>query len=43
MTQHILPEHEAEDQATLRRLALVVAGFMAATAVMALSIGLIAG
>jgi Na+/H+-dicarboxylate symporter len=43
MTQHILPEHEIEDQQILRRLGVVVAGFVVATAAMALVIGLIMG
>ena len=29
MTRHLLPEHTAQDQATVRRLALVIAVFIA--------------
>jgi len=39
MTQHILQEHTHEDQITMRRLGLVIAGFIIATAVMAIVIG----
>lgn len=38
MTQHILQEHTHEDQITMRRLGLVIVGFMIATAVMAIVI-----
>jgi hypothetical protein len=41
MTQHTLPEQTREDQQTMRRLALVVVGFLAFTAAMAVSIAVI--
>jgi hypothetical protein len=41
MTQHTLPEQTLEDQRTMRRLSLVVAGFLAFTAAMAVSIAVI--
>jgi hypothetical protein len=43
MTQHILDQHTQEDQQTMRRLAAVTAGFLGATLLMAVVIGLIAG
>ncbi|MDX1736188.1 MAG: hypothetical protein R3228_17560 [Halioglobus sp.] len=43
MTQHIQTQDTLEDQATLRRLGIVIGCFMAATAVLAVSIGIIAG
>ena len=43
MTQHVLQEHTDEDQRTMRRLAIVIAGFIAATAVMAVTVGIIMG
>ncbi len=43
MTQHILEQHTVEDHQTMRRLALVIGGFICATTVMALAIGLVAG
>ncbi len=43
MTQHILPEHELEDQRTLRRLGTVIGCFILATAVMAVCVGMIMG
>jgi hypothetical protein len=43
MTQHLQPEHTAEDQAIMRRLGIVIGCFIAATAVMALTVGLIMG
>ncbi|MEP1473135.1 MAG: hypothetical protein ABJK25_19315 [Halieaceae bacterium] len=36
MTQHIVPQDTVEDQQIMRRLMIVIAGFMAATAAMAL-------
>ena len=39
MTQHLLEEHTLEDQRTMRRLALVIGGFVAATMIMAIVIG----
>ena len=41
MTQHTLPEQTLEDQQIMRRLALVVAGFLAFTAAMAVSIAVV--
>ena len=41
MTQHILQEDTHEDQVTMRRLGVVIAGFMIATAVMATIIGVV--
>lgn len=43
MTQHMVPEDTFEDQQTLRRLAIVVGCFVAATAAMAVVIGVVAG
>ncbi len=43
MTQHILPEHEMEDQRTMRRLGAVIGCFILATAVMAVTVGMIMG
>jgi hypothetical protein len=43
MTQHLLPEHAEEDRRTMRRLGLVIGGFLVATAIMALTVGLIMG
>ena len=43
MTQHLLQEHELEDQRTLKRLATVIGVFVLATVVLAVSVGLIMG
>ncbi|GAB3324018.1 hypothetical protein [Haliea atlantica] len=43
MTQHMRPEDTREDERTLKRLAAVTAGFLVATAVMAVVIGLVMG
>jgi len=43
MTQHILPEHTIEDRRTMRRLAVVIGGFLAFTAAMALGVGITLG
>jgi hypothetical protein len=43
MTQHAQPEQTREDQRTMRRLAIVVACFVAFTAVMAVAIGVVLG
>ena len=43
MTQHILQEHTEEDQRIMRRLATVVGGFVVATAMLALIIGIVMG
>ncbi|MEM1111448.1 MAG: hypothetical protein AAGI11_06025 [Pseudomonadota bacterium] len=41
MTQHILEEHTLEDQRTMKRLGIVIAIFVLATAVMATAISFI--
>lgn len=41
MTQHLSPQQAEEDQRTLRRLAIVVGMFFAATVVMAVTVGVI--
>jgi type IV secretory pathway component VirB8 len=43
MTQHFYEEHTREDQRAMRSLALVVGIFMAATAVMAVTIAVVLG
>ncbi len=43
MTQHILQQDSDADTRIMRRLGLVIAGFMAATIVMATVIGVILG
>ncbi len=43
MTQHLLQEHTEEDQRTMRRLGTVIGGFLVATALMALIVGMILG
>lgn len=43
MTQHIMQEDTLEDQQTMRRLAAVIGGFVAATAVMAATIAVLMG
>ena len=43
MTQHILPEHEIEDQQIMRRLGIVIGCFIVATAIMAVAVGAIMG
>lgn len=43
MTQHALPEHALEDRRTMRRLATVIGAFIAGTAIMAITVGLIMG
>jgi hypothetical protein len=43
MTDHILQEHTEEDQLIMRRLATVVGGFVVATALLALIIGVVMG
>jgi hypothetical protein len=43
MTQHQLAEHTEEDRRTMRRLATVIGGFLVATAIMAVTVGLIMG
>ena len=43
MTQHILHEHTEEDRRTMRRLAIVIGGFVAATCIMAVTVALTMG
>lgn len=43
MTQHTLQQDTDEDRRTLRRLGTVIGGFILATAIMALTVGLIMG
>ena len=43
MTQHLLLEDTVEDQRTMRRLAVVIGCFIAATAVMAITVGIVMG
>ncbi len=43
MTQHLLPEHTLEDRRTMRRLAVVIVGFLAFTAAMAVAVGVAVG
>jgi hypothetical protein len=43
MTQHMQPEQTREDQRTMRRLAIVVACFIAFTAAMAVAVGVALG
>lgn len=43
MTQHVLPEQTLEDQLIMRRLAIVVACFIAFTAAMAISVAVALG
>lgn len=43
MTQHILQEDFLEDRRTMRRLATVVATFIAFTAALAVGIGVVLG
>lgn len=43
MTQHTLPQQNEEDRLIMRRLATVVGGFILATVIMAIAVGLIMG
>ena len=43
MTQHLLPEHTLEARRTKRRLAVVIVGFLAFTAAMAVAVGVAVG
>ena len=43
MTQHYLEEDNVADQQAMRRLAAVIGGFIAATAILALVVGLTMG
>lgn len=41
MTQHLLQEQTEEDARTMRRLGLVIGGFLLATIIMAVAVGVI--
>lgn len=43
VTQHQLQEHTEEDRRIMRHLAYVVGGFIIATAIMAVTVGMIMG
>ncbi len=43
MTQHLTQADTIEDQRTMRRLATVIGGFILATALLALTVGLTMG
>jgi len=43
MTQHLLQEQTEEDRRIMRQLAYVVGGFIVATAIMAVTVGMIMG
>jgi hypothetical protein len=43
MTQHLLQEHTEQDQLIVRRLATVIGSFIAFTAILAITIGVIMG
>jgi len=43
MTQHLSPEDTAADRRAMRHLAMVIGCFVVATAIMALTVGLIMG
>ncbi len=43
MTQHILEQDTQEDTRTMRRLAAVIGGFLVATAILALAVGMTMG
>lgn len=43
MTQHLMQEDTLEDQRTMRRLAAVIGAFIAASAAMAIIVGVVAG
>ncbi len=43
MTQHLLEQDTLEDQRTMRRLATVIGGFVLATAVLAVAVGIAMG
>ena len=43
MTQHTLRQDTEEDRRTMRRLATVIGGFIVATAILALVVGLTMG
>lgn len=43
MTQHLLQQDTEEDRRIMRQLATVIGGFIIATAVLAISVGMIMG
>ena len=43
MSQHVMQQHDIEDQRIMRRLAIVVACFIAATVAMAIAIAVVMG
>ncbi|WP_262500985.1 hypothetical protein [Pseudohalioglobus sediminis] len=43
MTQHILEQDTLEDTRTMRRLAAVIGGFLVATVILALAVGMAMG
>jgi hypothetical protein len=43
MTQHLLQQDAEEDRKTMRQLATVIGGFIVATAILAVSVGMIMG
>jgi hypothetical protein len=43
MSQHVLHQHDIEDQRIMRRLGMVVGCFIAATAAMAIAIAVVMG
>lgn len=43
MTRHLNPQDTRDDERILRRLGMVIAGFLVATAIMAVIIGLVMG
>jgi len=43
MSQHVLQQHDIEDQRIMRRLGMVVGCFIAATAAMAIAIAVVMG
>ena len=43
MTQHILEQDTQEDTRTMRRLAAVIGGFLVATVILALAVGMAMG
>jgi hypothetical protein len=43
MTQHILQEHTDEDRHTMRQLGMVIGAFVVATAILAITVGILMG
>lgn len=43
MTEHLTAEDNAADQRTMRQLAMVIGGFIIATAVLAIAVGVAMG